>query len=1046
MDKNHFEAVVFDLDGVITKTALVHSSAWKTMFDEYLRSREERFGEPFNEFTHENDYLAYVDGKPRYKGVEDFLISRGIKLPFGDPSDEPAHETICGLGNRKNQAFNETLDKQGVETYESTVEWIDWLLANNIKIGVASSSKNCRLVLQAAGLLDVMQTRVDGEVSAEIGLKGKPEPDIFTTACKNLEAAPSRTIIIEDAVSGVQAGAKGNFGLVIGLAREDNAHELRKNGADIVVEDMSEITPERINEWFEKDLKEDGWNLTYRDYDPAKEKSREALLTVGNGYLGTRGALEEVDAGEYNYPGTYMAGLYNRLISKVADRNIENEDYVNTPNWIRTTFKVDQGDWISPENVEIVKVKRQLDLKAGVLHKDLTIKDSEGRITRIESKRLASMHNPHHTGLLYSVTPLNYSGTITIRSGINGAIINDGVARYRQLNQQHLKPSIEGIENSNAWVCVETTQSGIKVAQASKSQISINGKRLEVDPNFEINPGSVFQEMAFQVSEKQKLSCEKVLSIYSSKSDDVENPLQCAKEDLDSIPGFLKMQEQSTKAWNTIWEKADIVIEGDRLSQKLIRLHLYHTFISASPHNKFIDAGITARGVHGEAYRGHVFWDEIFILPLYSMHFPEITKSLLLYRYNRIEQAKEYAKQHGYKGAMFPWQSGSSGREETQILHLNPLSGKWGDDHSCLQRHVSLAIAFNIWQYYNMTGDYEFLRAYGAEMFLEICRFWASKADKNPSNGKFSIAKVMGPDEFHEKYSDTEEGGLKDNAYTNIMVAWSFEKAQKIIDLLSEDAEKLKSSINLSKDELDEWMKIAGNLNLNISEENILAQYDGYFKLKELDWDFYKEKYGNIYRMDRILKSEAKSADDYKVAKQADTLMTYYNLDNCEITRLIQNMGYQWHEEFLRKNYNYYQQRTSHGSTLSRVVHARLAGAMGENNLSWNLYEQALGSDYNDIQGGTTAEGIHTGVMAGTVLLALTTYAGLNYNGDQLRVQPNLPQHWDHISFRVNFKGIQFDFKIAKDSVNVKADANCEIQISGKEIQLRDQKWFMHSY
>ena len=218
----------------------------------------------------------------------------------------------------------------------------------------------------------------------------------------------------------------------------------------------------------------------------------------------------------------------------------------------------------------------------------------------------------------------------------------------------------------------------------------------------------------------------------------------------------------------------DVKIEGDRLAQKLLRLHLYHLITSLSPHNANIDASITARGLHGEAYRGHIFWDELFILPLYNIHFPEMSKAALMYRYRRLDAARKYAKDYGYEGAMFPWQSGSDGREETQVVHLNPLTGKWGDDYSSLQRHVSLAIAYNIWQYFHVTEDKDFMAKYGAEMFLEICRFWASKSKLNPATGRYEIKNVMGPDEFHEKYHESEEGGLKDNTYTNLMVVWVF--------------------------------------------------------------------------------------------------------------------------------------------------------------------------------------------------------------------------------------------------------------------------------
>jgi len=242
----------FDVDGVITKTAIVHAASWKNMFDEYLRLREERDGEPFREFTYENDYLTYVDGKPRYKGVQSFLESRKINIEFGDAEDQPNAETVCGLGNRKNVAFTKALKEKGVEVYQSTVDLIRDLKGNGIRIGAASSSKNCQYILQAAELEDLFETRVDGVISAELGLNGKPEGDIFVKAAENIEAQPNRSIVVEDAVSGVQAGVNGGFGLVIGVARENNEEDLKSNGADVVVTDFKGITTEVIEEWFQR--------------------------------------------------------------------------------------------------------------------------------------------------------------------------------------------------------------------------------------------------------------------------------------------------------------------------------------------------------------------------------------------------------------------------------------------------------------------------------------------------------------------------------------------------------------------------------------------------------------------------------------------------------------------------------------------------------------------------------------------------------------------------------------------------------------------------
>ena len=381
----------------------------------------------------------------------------------------------------------------------------------------------------------------------------------------------------------------------------------------------------------------------------------------------------------------------------------------------------------------------------------------------------------------------------------------------------------------------------------------------------------------------------------------------------------------------------------------------------------------------------------------------------------------EYAKEHGYEGAMFPWQSGSDGREETQVLHLNPMSGEWGPDYSSLQRHVSLAIAYNVWRYFWISDDTEFLETYGAEMFLEICRFWASKASYNEKTGCYEIDRVMGPDEFHEKYPSSQEGGLRDNSYTNIMVTWAFNRAFDILDRLNDVAqEKLVKRIHLREEELERWKDITKRIHIPISADGILEQFDGYFELKELDWERYRDKYGNIGRMDRILRAEGQSPDEYKVSKQADALMTFYNMSEDEIAKLLNEAGYFVHDGFLQSNFDYYFKRTSHGSTLSKLVHSYLANSIGDKELSWQLYIEALKSDYVDSQGGTTKEGVHIGVMAGTVLSALNAYAGLNLNGEQVSINPCLPAAWREVRFNIGFRGDRYYFVVTPESVEVK--------------------------
>ncbi len=256
MSKSGFDAVIFDLDGVITDTAVLHVDSWKDTFDSYLKELEARGGEKFREFTHKGDYLPYVDGKPRYEGVKSFLTSRGIEVPFGDLSDEPDKETICGLGNKKNEYFIKNLKTEGAELFKSTLEFIKELHKRGIKTAVASSSKNCQTILESVGIEDMFQARVDGVVSVELGLKGKPEADIFLRAASEIGVVPSSAVVVEDATSGVKAGRNGGFGLVLGIAREGHVEDLLNSGADIVVNDMADISVDWVENWFKKRPKE----------------------------------------------------------------------------------------------------------------------------------------------------------------------------------------------------------------------------------------------------------------------------------------------------------------------------------------------------------------------------------------------------------------------------------------------------------------------------------------------------------------------------------------------------------------------------------------------------------------------------------------------------------------------------------------------------------------------------------------------------------------------------------------------------------------------
>lgn len=236
-----FDVVLFDLDGVLTDTAKVHAACWKKMFDEFLRKRAESRGEEYRPFSITEDYYLYVDGRLRSDGVRDFLRSRNINLPEGDPDAPPESETVSGLGNRKNDMVNALMESEGIDVYPDSMAWVRLLREQGYKTAVVSASSNCKTILKSAKILDLFDTIVDGTVAADLGLAGKPSPDTYLKAAEQLGAEPKRAVVVEDAIAGVKAGRSGGFGLVIGVARKGNYQELKENGADLVVTDLSEL-------------------------------------------------------------------------------------------------------------------------------------------------------------------------------------------------------------------------------------------------------------------------------------------------------------------------------------------------------------------------------------------------------------------------------------------------------------------------------------------------------------------------------------------------------------------------------------------------------------------------------------------------------------------------------------------------------------------------------------------------------------------------------------------------------------------------------------
>jgi beta-phosphoglucomutase family hydrolase len=1012
-----YDAVLFDLDGVLTRTARIHAAAWKQLFDEFLEQRSVQTGAAFAPFDLDADYRRHVDGKPRYEGVAAFLESRGIELPSGTPEDGPDVQSVRALGNLKDQYFLRNLERSGVEVDAAAIVLVRNLRAQQLKTAVVSSSNNCLAVLEAADIAQLFDASVDGLDITRLELKGKPAPDGFLEAARRLGVEPSRAVVVEDAIAGVEAGRAGRFGCVIGVERGGREQELRDAGADAVVTDMRQI------EIAEESTA--GWSLVYQDFDPEKEGIREALCTLGNGYFATRGAAAGAVADEIHYPGTYLACGYNRLRSDVAGRVVENEDLVNLPNWLALGLRIAEQPWFDARAVTIRSYRQELDLQHGLLLLRIEFEDSEGRRSTLRERRLVSMADMHRCALETSLTADNWSAVVTVRSAIDGRVANTGARLYRKFNNRHLEPQEgEVVGEDGMYLLTRTSQSHIHVAQAVRTRAFLDGQPLDAPRRTIEEPGYIGQELKVELKRGETLVLEKLASFYSSRDHAISECGLAVRTAIARAGRFDSVLADHALAWKHLWRRFDMSIQPASAEfpinvPMLLRLNMFHLLQTVSPNSIGLDVGVPARGWTGEAYQGHVFWDELFIFPFFNHRMPEITRALLMYRYRRLPEARAAATAAGYKGAMFPWQSGSNGREETQAFNLNPRSQRWVRDNSYLQRHVGSAVAFNAWQYFQVTGDLEFLHFYGAELILEIASFWSSMASFNDERGRYEIRGVMGPDEFHDGYPDSATPGLDNNAYSNILAVWVLCRALDVLDRLSDIRRaELTAQLGLAAQEVARWTDISHRMFIPFDEQGIILQFEGYEKLREFSWLDYETRYGNIQRLDLILEAEGDSANRYKLAKQADVLMLFYLFSAEELSELFDRLGYSFEHDTIPRNVAYYAGRSTHGSTLCRVVYAWVL-ARSDRPRAMDFFAQALQSDISDVQQGTTAEGIHLGAMAGTVDLLQRVSTGIEVRRDILRLNPELPQEVKRLDLRIRYRGHSLDLRLTHESLRV---------------------------
>ena len=764
----------------------------------------------------------------------------------------------------------------------------------------------------------------------------------------------------------------------------------------------------------------ESWSLVFTDWDPNEELLRETLTTLGNGFFATRGAAEESTAVNDHYPGTYISGGYNRLTTLIAGRNVENEDLINWPNWLCISFRYPDEEWFDLKKVKIKSYNQNLNLREGILTREILFEDQKGRESLLATSRFVSMDNQHVGAISYSLTPINWNSSIEIKSWIDGSVKNKGVKRYSKLENSHLEIKSKKQLSDNCFrLSSMSSQSQIHVSQAVRNEIIVSDPKDLLSRNYWEDADCNGITFLIDARKEAKITLIKTLTMFTSKDRACSHPDYDSEKLLTRLPSFDIIRDHHVRQWERVWGLCDIELKDKIRVTRLLRLHIFHLIQTVSPKSIDLDVGVPARGLHGEAYRGHIFWDEIFILPFLNLRMPELSRSLLLYRFRRLEEAKANAQINGFKGALYPWQSGSNGEEESQVLHLNPLSGRWIPDATMRQRHINAAILYNIWQYYQATDDKDFLSNFGIEMAIEICRFWISSMSFNSTKDRFEILNVVGPDEFHTRYPGSEEAGINNNSYTNFMASWCIKTAVALFLTLAEDRQiEIMNLLQITKADLNTWLDMSRKIYLPIDEDGIIHQFEHAEKLKDFDWESYKKQYGNLQRIDRILELEGKDVNDYKVSKQADVLMLYYLFPRRELYSGFQWLGYQLDQEKIEKNINYHLGHSSNGSTLSRIVHAWVLSKY-DIEKAWTWFNMSLETDVADIQGGTTHEGIHLGAMSGTVDLVQRCFTGIEVDQDVLWINPKLPAEITNIKLLIHFRGHSIELRIEERNLVV---------------------------
>ncbi len=720
-------------------------------------------------------------------------------------------------------------------------------------------------------------------------------------------------------------------------------------------------TIESIGEWAARVLvapTESGWVLMESGYDPLLEREVESRFSVGNGLIGVRGSLEIPTLA--SRPRTYVAGLYDFVPGSSTGPSL-----APAPDWLRILVTVNGDELVSDEAG--VVLSRALDLEAGVLRAEWEQTLPGGQKVCLRTLRLASLADRCVTMEIVQIT-----ADSPAQIGLESLIVPTGLTLM--LDRAEGRVSL--------W---RTAGSGRGLALLSHAELFVGSSLITGEDGASLGrrwswastPGeaaTLIRTVTFSPQPNVDARDKSIATFVSRASPEVPDILTSHK-----------------RRWSERWQASDVKIEGDDEAPSALRFAVYHLISAANPENEHVSIG--ARGLTGDAYAGHVFWDtEIFLLPFYTFTWPEAARALLMYRYHTLPAARAKALRLGYEGALYAWESADTGEESTPESVRMP-SGEIAPVLCGLQEHhISADIAFAVWQYWHATQDVKFLLEAGAEILLETARFWASRATME-ADGRYHIRRVIGPDEYHE--------GVDDNAYTNGMAQWNLGTGLAVVRLLEsrwpERWEELAGRLRLSKKELAFWDDAAARIHIGFDQEsNLFEQFAGFFRLETVDLAGYEPR---STAMDMILGRERTQRS--QVIKQADVVM------------LLALLWDRFTPAVRVANFHYYERICGHGSSLSPSIHALVAARLGELQLAERYFLEAASIDFGDTMGNLSG-GLHMAALGGLWQAVVFGFAGLSLAGDGLAFHPRLARRWRSLSFPILWRGTRLRIKVQR--------------------------------